>query len=201
MCMCNNRFAVHLKVTQHCKSTILQYKIKIKLKKKRLQTEHSEFFRLARVNILLCFWLHSAAHRILAPGPGIQPVPLQRKHRLQTTGPPGNPPAFHFQNLQSFADCSEGVHDFIATFSVNVLISYFLKTRQGENRYCPASYFPLMLICFKFSFTSRPAIRSFQMLRIKCIVANPSPIPLLSERGNYFQDKSRIYQMALLSTT
>lgn len=53
-----------------------------------------------------------------------------------------------------------------------------------------------MLICFlKFSFTSRPGIRSFQMLRIKCIVANPSPISLLSERGNYFQNQSKICQM------
>ena len=32
--MYNNHFAVHLKLLQHCKSTILQYKIKIKLKKK-----------------------------------------------------------------------------------------------------------------------------------------------------------------------
>ena len=29
-----NHFAVHLKLTQHCKSNILQYKIKIKLKNK-----------------------------------------------------------------------------------------------------------------------------------------------------------------------
>ena len=28
-----NHFAIHVKLTQHCKSTILQYKIKIKLKK------------------------------------------------------------------------------------------------------------------------------------------------------------------------
>ena len=28
-----NHFAVHLKLTQHCKSNIPQYKIKIKLKK------------------------------------------------------------------------------------------------------------------------------------------------------------------------
>ena len=28
-----NHLAVHLKLTQHCKSTILQYKIKIKFKK------------------------------------------------------------------------------------------------------------------------------------------------------------------------
>ena len=34
-----NHFAVHLKLTQHCKSTILQYKVKIekKRKKQRLQ--------------------------------------------------------------------------------------------------------------------------------------------------------------------
>ena len=29
---------VHLKLTQHCKSTILQYKVKIKKKKKKSQT-------------------------------------------------------------------------------------------------------------------------------------------------------------------
>ena len=29
-----NQFAVHLKLTQHCKSTLLQNKIKIKLKNK-----------------------------------------------------------------------------------------------------------------------------------------------------------------------
>ena len=33
--MYNNHFAVHLKLLQHCKSTILQYKIKIKLKNKK----------------------------------------------------------------------------------------------------------------------------------------------------------------------
>ena len=33
VCIQLNHFAVHLKLTQHCKSTILQYKIKIKLKK------------------------------------------------------------------------------------------------------------------------------------------------------------------------
>ena len=32
MYMYNNHFAVHLKLTQHCKSIILQYKIKIKKK-------------------------------------------------------------------------------------------------------------------------------------------------------------------------
>ena len=30
-----NHFVVHLKLTQHCKSTILQYKIKIKFKKRK----------------------------------------------------------------------------------------------------------------------------------------------------------------------
>ena len=30
VCVCVNHFAVHLKLTQHCKSTIVQYKIKIK---------------------------------------------------------------------------------------------------------------------------------------------------------------------------
>ena len=31
-----NHFAVHLKLTQYCKSTILQYKIKIKLKEQKI---------------------------------------------------------------------------------------------------------------------------------------------------------------------
>ena len=30
MYMYNNHFAVHLKLTQHCKSTTVQYKIKLK---------------------------------------------------------------------------------------------------------------------------------------------------------------------------
>ena len=35
-----NHSAVHLKLIQHCKSTILQYKIKIKLKKKTTQSDY-----------------------------------------------------------------------------------------------------------------------------------------------------------------
>ena len=31
-----NHFAIHLKLTQHCKSTILQYKIKKFIQKKRI---------------------------------------------------------------------------------------------------------------------------------------------------------------------
>ena len=30
-----NHFAIHLKLTQHCKSAILQYKIKVKFKKEK----------------------------------------------------------------------------------------------------------------------------------------------------------------------
>ena len=33
VCVYLNHFAVHLKLKQHCKSTILQYKIKLKKKK------------------------------------------------------------------------------------------------------------------------------------------------------------------------
>ena len=40
-----NHFAVHLTLTQHCKSTTLQYKIKIKLKIKK----HITHFFIARV--------------------------------------------------------------------------------------------------------------------------------------------------------
>ena len=39
--MYNNHFAVHLKLTQQCKSTTLQYKIKIK-KKNRLKGDMCE---------------------------------------------------------------------------------------------------------------------------------------------------------------
>ena len=34
-----NHFAVHVKLTQHCKSTVLQYKIKIKKKNKVFTTQ------------------------------------------------------------------------------------------------------------------------------------------------------------------
>ena len=39
-----NHFAVHLKLSQHCKSAILQYKIKIKLKKKSYQNLDIQLF-------------------------------------------------------------------------------------------------------------------------------------------------------------
>ena len=40
--------------------------------------------------LFVCFWPHSVAWGILVPWPGIEPVPLQWKHRVLTTGPPGN---------------------------------------------------------------------------------------------------------------
>ena len=40
-------------------------------------------------HIVLFFWLHLAACEILVPRPGIEPMPLQWKHRVLTTGPPG----------------------------------------------------------------------------------------------------------------
>ena len=44
----------------------------------------------------------SAQHvGILVPGSGIKPVPLQRKHGVLTTGPPGNSPKLHIFNWHS----------------------------------------------------------------------------------------------------
>ena len=37
----------------------------------------------------VCLWPPHMACRILVPQPGIEPVPLQRKHRVLTAGPPG----------------------------------------------------------------------------------------------------------------
>ena len=40
--------------------------------------------------LLLFFWLHHLAGRILVPNQGLNPGPLQWKHRVLTTAPPGN---------------------------------------------------------------------------------------------------------------
>ena len=42
-----------------------------------------------KVYFFFFFWLLHMACGILAAGPGIKPRPLQRKHRVLTTGPPG----------------------------------------------------------------------------------------------------------------
>ena len=55
--------------------------------------------------VLLLFWPRLAAYGILVPGPGIEPVPLQWKRGVLTTGPPEKSsnhffnPAFFFFNL------------------------------------------------------------------------------------------------------
>ena len=47
------------------------------------------------------FWLHHTACGILVPQPGIEPVPLQWKHGILTTGPPGNSQPYTFKLLPS----------------------------------------------------------------------------------------------------
>ena len=42
------------------------------------------------VCLFVCFWLCCVACGILVPWPGIEPGPQQWKHRVLTTGPPGN---------------------------------------------------------------------------------------------------------------
>ena len=51
--MYNNHFAVHLKLTQHCKSTLLQYKMKIL---KRFKLEYDISFAENSVNIINNRW-------------------------------------------------------------------------------------------------------------------------------------------------
>ena len=47
------------------------------------------FFFLSFIDLFFTFWLCLEARGILVPRPGIEPVPLQWKHRVPTTGPSG----------------------------------------------------------------------------------------------------------------
>lgn len=60
---------------------------------------------------------------------------------------------------------------------------------------------PLMLNCYlKFSFTSKPGIRSFQMLRVKYIAADPLIAPRTIREGELLPGQVRNLSDVLLST-
>ena len=111
------------------------------------------------VFLLLDFWLSHIAGWIFLPQPGIEPCPLcplQWKHGVLTTGPPGNAPSWVFK-----VDSSSGLH----TFHLNIC-----------GLVCPLSTFhpcrlegPHQVLLAAFQ-TSLKSTVCWKLKRSKCIV-------------------------------